>query len=103
MDQVGHFGGNQGGRPSGALQQMLLQKGGGFREAMGEQLGGFEALEGHGPAVLPMQRQTSQNGEGRENTKQRAVSQTVQTTHQRRSAGNFPGRKRSLNQLQSRR
>ena len=80
---------------------MLLQNGGGFREAMGEQLGGFEALEGHGPAVLPVQRQTSQDGESRKNTKQRAISQTVQTTHQGRSAGNFSGRKRSLNQLQS--
>ena len=101
MNQIRHLGGDESRRARCAVQPMLLQESCGFRQPMGQQLGGLKALKRHRPAVLPMQRETGKNSQCGENTQQRAVGKTMQSAHQGGASGDSSGGEGALNQLKS--
>ena len=79
MNEVDHLGWDQVFRSAGAAEKILLKNSCGLRQAMGQQSCGIQALKGHGPAVLPVQGETRQNGKGGKHPEQTAISDTMQS------------------------
>ena len=87
MKKIYHFGRYQLVRSTGASEQMLLKDGRGLRQPMGEQPRGIQTLEGKCPSVLPVQSQTSQDGERSKHAQQTAICDTMQASDEGGASG----------------
>ena len=82
MDEIGHLGWNEGRWLRGASKQMLFKDCRGLGQTMRQGAGGLQLIEGKGPAMLPMQCQTSQNSNSSHDPEQGPIQQTMQSTQQ---------------------
>ena len=82
MDEIGHLGWNEGRWLGGVSKQMLFKDCRRLGQTMRQGAGGLQLIEGKGPAMLPMQCQSSQNSDGSDDPEQGSIQQTMKPTQQ---------------------
>ena len=83
MDEIGHLRWNEGRRLCGVSKKMLFKHCGGLCQTMRLGTGGLQLIEGKGPAMLPMQCQSGQNGHSSNHPEQGSIQQTMQSTEKK--------------------
>ena len=101
VKKVGHGRGHHSFWNPGVFQQVPFEHRCGLRKSVGQRTGQLEMPERQSPAMLPVQRETAEQENGRENPEKPSIGNAVQSGQERGMALSTTSRQGALNKLKS--